>query len=329
MKKLILGFIAILAFADQNSFAATTKYVSVGTGAVTGIYYPAGGAICRLFNLDWEKHSTRCSVESTNGSVANINSIRDNKLDFSITQSDWLYSAYNGTGAFSDQKPFKELSSVFALHTETFAVVVKNSSNIKTIDDLVGKVVNFGSEDSGTYATMKFLMSIKGWNEKSFSKITKLDPIDQPQALCKEDIDVMLYASGNPNGVLQEVSQACRVRIIPFDQETINTILSKSQFYIEAVIPGGTYAGNPNDIKTFGVNAIFVASQNTPESVVYNITKGVFENFNNFKTLHPVFLSLTKESMVAGIRNTTLTNGAFPPIHPGALKYFKESGLLN
>jgi len=310
--------ISLAVFADESM--AATKYISVGTGSITGVYYPAGGAICRLINRGRKEHGIRCSVESTGGSVSNLNAIRNGSIDFGIVQSDWQYNAYKGTGFFSDQKPFKELRSVFSLYTETFTMAVLEKSDIKKLDDIVGKKVNFGPQGSGMNATMDVLMAVKGWNKDSFSTVTYLQPTEQPKALCDGKIDVMIYAAGNPNGVLQEATQTCKVRILEIDKETIDALIKTNSFYAKAVIPGGIYAGNPNSIKTFGVKASVVTSEKADNEVVYNMTKATFENFDNLKTLHPVFSSLKKESMV--------TEGNSAPIHPGALKYFKEAGLL-
>lgn len=309
---------ALLTFATE-SFAAT-KYVSIGTGAITGVYYPAGGAICRLLNRGRKEHGIRCSVESTGGSVSNLNAVRNGAIDFGITQSDWQYHAFNGTGFFADQKPFKELRSVFSLYSETFTMAVADKSDIKKIDDIAGKKINFGPQGSGMYATMEVLMAVKGWTKQTFSTVTYLQPSEQPKALCDGKIDVMIYASGNPNGVLQEATQACKVRIISIDRETIDKLIQSNSFYVKATIPGGMYAGNPSNIETFGVKASVVTSEKTNADVVYNITKAVFENFDNFKTLHPVFSSLKKEDM--------LREGNSAPLHPGALKYFKEVKLI-
>jgi uncharacterized protein len=321
MKKLssvILLSFSLLTFA-QDCLAAT-KYVSIGTGAITGVYYPAGGAICRLLNRGRKEHGIRCSVESTGGSVSNLNAIRNGAIDFGIVQSDWQYHAYNGTGFFADQKPFKELRSVFSLYTETFVIAVQEKSGIKKLDDILDKRVNFGPQGSGMYATMEVLMAAKGWIKQNFSAITYLQPSEQPKALCDGKIDVMIYASGNPNGVLQEATQACKVKIIPIDRETIDKLIAINSFYVKAVVPGGMYAGNPNNIDTFGVKASVVTSEKTSPEVVYNITKATFENFDNFKTLHPVFSSLKKEEMVK--------EGNSAPIHPGALRYFREARML-
>ena len=312
-------FFTLITFATE-SFSAT-RYVSVGTGAITGVYYPAGGAICRLLNRGRKAHGIRCSVESTGGSVSNLNAIRNGVIDFGIVQSDWQYNAYNGTGFFADQKPFKELRSVFSLYTETFTIAVTEKSGIKKLDDILNKRVNFGPQGSGMYATMEVLMSAKGWNKQSFSNITYLQPSEQPKALCEDKIDVMIYASGNPNGVLQEATQSCKVRIIPIDRETIDKLLQINSFYVKAVVPGGMYAGNPNNVETFGVKAAIVTSEKTNSDVVYNLTKAVFDNFDNFKTLHPVFSNLKKEDM--------LKEGNSAPLHQGAIRYFKEVKLMN
>lgn len=297
----------------------TTKYISIGTGAITGVYYPAGGAICRLLNRGRKNHGIRCSVESTGGSVSNLNAIRSGALDFAIVQSDWEYNAYNGTGFFADQKAFKELRTVFSLYTETFAIAVTERSGIRTIDDLLGKRVNFGIKGSGMYATMETLMDIKGWKKENFSKITYLRPSEQPKALCRGEIDAMIYMSGNPNGVLQEATQTCRVRILNIDRATVNRLISKNSFYVAAVIPGGMYPRNVRNISTFGVKAAVVTSKKANAGIVYNMVKSVFENFDNFKTLHPVFSSLDKKEM---------SNPKNIPLHPGAKKYFKNHGLL-
>ncbi len=321
MKKLLSVTATLLTFSAlvSESFAAT-KYVSIGTGAITGVYYPAGGAICRLLNRGRKEHGIRCSVESTGGSVSNLNAVRNGTIDFGITQSDWQHHAYNGTGFFADQKPFKELRSVFSLYSETFTMAVVDKSDIAKLDDMVGRRINFGPQGSGMYATMEVLMAIKGWTKQTFSTVTYLQPSEQPKALCDGKIDVMIYASGNPNGVLQEATQACKVRIISIDRETIDKLIQANSFYVKATIPGGMYAGNPSNIETFGVKASIVTSEKASSDVVYNMTKSVFENFDNFKTLHPVFSSLKKEDMIR--------EGNAAPLHPGALKYFKEAKLI-
>jgi TRAP transporter TAXI family solute receptor len=315
---------ATALLCDLSSATAATKYINIATGNITGVYYPAGGAICRLVNIGRKDHGIRCSGESTGGSVANLNSLRKGTTDLAIVQSDWQYHAYNGTGFFADQPPFKDLRSILSLYTETFAVAVLENSGIKKINDVVGKTVNFGPQGSGMYATMEVLSKIKGWDKSSFAAITNLDPSTQVKALCDGKIDVMIYTSGNPNGVLQEATQNsnpnCRVKILNIDKESIDKLIKLNPYYVKAIIPGGMYRGNPDDIVTFGVKATLVASSKVSDDVVYNVTKAVFSDLENFKTLHPVFSTLNKKE--------SIKDGNSAPLHPGATRYYKEAGLL-
>lgn len=313
-------FLVLLAISYSTIASASTKYVTIGTGAITGVYYPAGGAICRLLNRGHKDHGIRCSVESTGGSVSNLNAIHNRVIDLGVVQSDWQYHAYKGSGFFADQKPFTDLRSVFSLYTETFTIAVKSNSGIDKLDDIRGKKVNFGPQGSGMYATMEVLMAIKGWDKGDFATVTYLQPSEQPRALCSGKIDVMIYAAGNPNGVLQDVTQSCKVKLLSIDKRTIDKLIKSNEFYVAAKIPGGMYAGNPDNINTFGVKASLITSKSLDSNIVYYITKAVFDNFDNFKTLHPVFATLEKQDMVG--------KGNSAPIHPGALKYFKQEGLI-
>jgi hypothetical protein len=323
-KVFIVLFSSLLLLLDLSNAFAATKYVNIATGSITGVYYPAGGAICRFVNIGRKDHGIRCSSESTGGSVANLNALRKGSTELAIVQSDWQYHAYNGTGFFADQPPFKDLRSILSLYTETFAVGVLANSGIKKIDDIVGKVVNFGPQGSGMYATMEVLSRVKGWNKSSFSSITNLDPTAQVKALCDGKIDVMIYTSGNPNGILQDATQNsnpnCKVKILSIDKDSINKLIKEDPYYVKAIIPGGMYRGNPDDITTFGVKATLVASKDVPDDVIYNVTKAVFSDLDNFKTLHPVFSGLNKKE--------SIKDGNSAPLHTGAIRYYKEAGLL-
>jgi len=309
---------------NDSAFAADTKYVSIATGAITGVYYPAGGGICRMVNRGRKEHNIRCSVESTGGSVANLNALRKGIVDFAVVQSDWQYHAYKGTGFFGDQPPFDGLRSVASLYTETFTIAVSEDSGIKKLDDIVGKRVNFGPRGSGMYATMEVLSAVKGWNTSDFAAITYLSPSEQPKALCDGKIDVMIYIAGNPNGVMQEATQyqdpSCKVKILNVDKDSVEKLIKINPYYVRSVIPGGLYRNNPNDIYTFGIKATLVTTDKMSSDIVYNVTKALFDNFEDFKTLHSVFSSLNKEDSVR--------EGNSAPVHPGALRYFKEAGLI-
>lgn len=300
--------------------ASADSFITIGTGGVTGVYYPTGGAICRLVNKGRKEHGIRCSVESTGGSVYNLNTIRAGELDMGVAQSDWQYHAYNGTSKFEEQGPNKDLRAVFSVHAEPFTVVARRDSGIKTFDDLKGKRVNIGNPGSGQRGTMEVVMAAKGWTTDDFSLVSELKPAEQSQALCDNKIDAMIYTVGHPNGSIKEATTSCDTVLVDVDGPVIEKLVADNDYYRMAVIPGGMYTGSPDDTKTFGVGATFVSSTNTPSDTVYQVVKAVFENFDDFRKLHPAFADLQKEQMIK--------DGLSAPLHDGAAKYYKEAGLM-
>jgi TRAP transporter TAXI family solute receptor len=308
-----LGLSAI-GTANANSF------ITIGTGGVTGVYYPTGGAICRLVNKNRKEHGIRCSVESTGGSVYNLNTIRAGELDMGVAQSDWQYHAYNGTSKFADQGANKDLRAVFSVHPEPFTVVARKDSGIKSFDDLKGKRVNIGNPGSGQRGTMEVVMAAKGWSKDDFSLVSELKAAEQSQALCDNKIDAMVYVVGHPNGSIKEATTSCDTVLVAVDGPAIQKLISDNSYYRTATIPGGMYAGSADDVMTFGVGATFVSSTNTPSDTVYQVVKAVFENFDSFRKLHPAFANLKKEEMAK--------DGLSAPVHDGAARYYKEAGLM-
>ncbi len=297
-----------------------TDFVTIGTGGVTGVYYPTGGSICRLVNKGKKEHGVRCSVESTGGSVYNINTIRAGELDMGVAQSDWQYHAYNGTAKFKSKGPFKELRSIFSVHGEPFTVVARADSGIKTFNDLKGKRVNISNPGSGQRGTMEVVMAAKGWTNADFKLASELKAAEQSKALCDNKIDAMVYVVGHPSGSIKEATTTCDSVLVTVADSTIDKIVADNDYYKYTTVPGGMYKGNPDDVKTFGVAATFVTSSKVSEKVIYAVVKSVFENFDSFKKLHPAFRNLKKEDMVSG--------GLSAPLHKGAIKYYKEVGLL-
>ena len=301
--------------------AQEQKFITIGTGGVTGVYYPTGGAICRLVNKDRAEHGIRCSVESTGGSVYNVNTIRAGELDMGVVQSDVQYKSLKGEGEeFQDQGPFEELRAVFSVHAEPFTVVARADSGIETFDDLKGKRVNVGNPGSGQRSTMEVLMEAKGWSMDDFALASELKSAEQSQALCDNKIDAMVFTVGHPSGSIKEATTSCDSVIVEVSGPAIDKLVKENAYYRKAVIPGGMYRGTDNDVETFGVGATFVSSTATPPDVIYNVVKAVFENFDDFKSLHPAFENLKKEEMIK--------DGLSAPLHDGAKKYYKEAGLM-
>jgi TRAP transporter TAXI family solute receptor len=299
--------------------AVAAEFFTIGTGGVTGVYYPAGGAICRFVNRNRDEHGLRCSVESTGGSVYNLNTMRAGELDFGVVQSDWQHYAYKGESQFADQGPFKGLRAVFSLHPEPFTVVARADAGIENFDDLKGKRVNIGNPGSGQRANMEELMDRKGWTMDDFALASELKPSEMAQAMCDNKIDAFVYVVGHPSGAIKEATTTCDAVMVDVDGPAVEKLIEENPFYRRAVIPGGMYEGTPDDTVTYGVGATLVSSTDTSEKVVYETVRAVFENFEQFKSLHPAFGVLEKEEMVA--------EGLSAPLHDGALKYYREIGL--
>ncbi len=319
-QKLKIAALGLAAAGVMAPAAMAEEFITIGTGGVTGVYYPTGGAICRLVNKGRRDHGVRCSVESTGGSVYNINTIREGELEFGVAQSDWQYHAYHGTSKFKDAGPFEGLRAVFSVHPEPFTVVARADSGIKTFDDLKGKRVNIGNPGSGQRGTMEVLMEAKGWTTGDFALATELKASEQSAALCDNQIDAMVYTVGHPSGSIQEATTACDSVLVEVSGPEVDKLIADNPFYRSATIPGGMYRGNDQDTKTFGVGATFVTSDKVSDEVVYTLVKAVFDNLDDFKSLHPAFANLDPVEMA--------TAGLSAPLHPGAEKYYREAGIL-
>ncbi|ACL72640.1 TAXI family TRAP transporter solute-binding subunit [Thioalkalivibrio sulfidiphilus] len=310
-----------LALGLAGPMHAQERFVTIGTGGVTGVYYPTGQNICRLMNRDQASHGIRCNAESTGGSVFNLNAIRQKEMNLGVAQSDWQYHAYHGSDRFSDVGPHESLRAVFSLHPEPFTVLVRPDSGITRFEDIKGKRVNVGNPGSGQRGTVERLMEVYGWRMSDFALASELPSREQGQALCDNRIDVVLFTVGHPSAAIQEPIATCGARIVPVEGEIIDTLVSETPYYFHATIPAGMYPGQDANVRTFGVGATLVSSTDTSEEAVYHLVKAVFENFDTFKGMHPAFGVLEKETMVS--------QGLSAPMHEGARRYFREAGLLS
>lgn len=305
--------------AASSMATAETKFVSIGTGGVTGVYYPTGGAICRLVNKDRKTHGIRCSAESTGGSIYNINTIRAGELEFGVAQSDWQYHAYNGTSKFEDAGPFGNLRAVFSVHAEPVTVIAHDSSGVSNITDLKGKRLNIGNPGSGTRGTWDVLESALGWERSDLRLAAEMKSAETGAAVCDGKIDAYFWLVGHPSALTQESLASCAAHLVNVTGPAIDKLVADKPYYRTATIPAGMY-NNAEDVHTFGVGATFVSSSDVPDKVVYTIVKAVFDNFDQFKKLHPAFANLKEAEMIK--------DGLSAPLHDGAVMYYKERGWM-
>ncbi len=299
---------------------AQQKFVTIGTGGVTGVYYAAGGAICRLVNKDRAKHGIRCSVESTGGSVFNVNTIKGGELDLGFTQSDVQYNAVKGVGQFKDAGAVSDLRAVFAVHPEPFTVVSRKEANISKFEDFKGKRFNVGNPGSGTRSSAEELLSAMGWKLGDFSLASELKADEHGPALCDGKVDGFIYGVGHPSANIQDPTTSCGAKLVPLTGPVIDKLVADKPYYAKVSIPAGLYPNNPQATATYGVLATVVASAKTPPETVYQVTKAVFDNFDEFKKLHPALANLSPQNMIK--------DGLSAPLHEGAVRYYKEKGWM-
>ena len=306
--------------ATAEAVRAGEEFITIGTAGEQGVYYPAGGALCRLVKRGVKEHGIRCFVEPTSGSVYNLKALENGDLDLAFAQADRVYHAYKGTGDFERSGPDTSLRSVFSLHTEAFTVLARADSGINGIKDLEHKRIGIGSDGSGMLATAQEVIEAEGWSRDSFAAMPELKPSDLGKALCDATVDAILLTTGHPNGNTQDITMQCKTHLVPVEGMEIDKLIRDNPYYIRVTLPGHLYAGSPNAIRTFGVKATLVTTSDVDEETIYQVVKAVFDNLDNFKTLHPVFASLDKTKMVS--------EGLIAPLHAGALKYYREAGLI-
>ena len=322
IKKLAGVTVAVIVGASFASFdvkAAEQQFISIGTGGVTGVYYPTGGAICRLVNKMRKDTGIRCSAESTGGSIYNINTIRAGELEFGVAQSDWQYHAYNGTSKFKDQGKFADLRAVFSVHPEPVTVIASDGSGINNLSDVKGKRLNIGNAGSGTRGTWEVIEEALGWKRSDLKLAAEMKSAETGAAVCDGKIDAYFWLVGHPSALTQESLASCDAHLVDVTGPAISKLIADNSYYRKATIPAGMY-NNKNDVTTFGVGATFVTSAKVSDKVVYTVVKAVFDNFDGFKKLHPAFSNLSEKEMI--------TDSLSAPLHPGALKYYKERGWM-
>ena len=314
-KKSLIGALIL----STTSVMAEQKFVTIGTGGQTGVYYVVGQSICKLVNRNIKTHNIKCNAPSTGGSVANINAIGAGEQDMGVAQSDWQYYAYNGKKLY-EGKANTELRALFSVHAEPFTLVVRQDAKIKSFDDLKGKRVNVGNPGSGTLGTMKVVMEAKGFKMSDFGLKSELKAAEMASALCDNNLDAITYTVGHPSGAIKEAGVACDSKVVPVIGPEVDKLIAEFPFYAPAIIPGGMYKGTPNDVNTFGVAATFISSTKTDNETVYQVVKAVFDNFERFKKLHPAFANLKEEDMIK--------NALSAPLHEGAIRYYKERNWM-
>ena len=303
--------------------ADRAQTIVIGTGPLGSAYNSIGVGLCRFLNNGTKTHGIKCVLKKTGGSEDNIKGLLGGtegaELTMGVVQSRWLNQAYHGQGRFEPLGRSEDLRAVFSVQPEPLTVVARANSGIKHFTDLKGKRFGIGAPGTKERDAMDVLMAELGWDASAFSEVAELDLESQRKALCLGKVDAMVVADGNPSGTIRDASTFCNVVLVEVTGPAVDRLVESNLYTIATTIPGGTYRGTPNDTKTFGAVAAIASALQVPPDLVYEATKAVFDNFEEFKKLHGAFGNLTKEKMV--------NEGIQMPMHGGADKYLREVGL--
>ena len=305
--------------ATPNSVNAMS-HLLLGTGSVQGVYFPIGGVICRLLNRHKHLHKIRCSLESTGGSIYNLKEIAEGNFDLVFAQSDWQFHAYHGTSTFEKHGANPHLRAVFALEADPLALIVRANSEINTFDDLAGRRVSFGYTRALQHRIINDFLDAKGWSNSNFEEVRPMSDVKQVAQLCSGDIEAITLLSSSLHDNLRGISADCQLRLVPITGPEVSSVINEIPYYRTGKILSGMYAGT-EDVDSFGLGATFVASESTSPKAIYHVVKEVVENFQDFKSLHPSLEGLDKKELSHA--------GISIPLHPGAIRYYKEARLLH
>jgi len=297
-----------------GALAAAGETITIGAGKVTGVYYPAAGAICQAVNGARTEGDPTCSVVPGEGSKANLEALRAGLTDFAVVQSDWQFWAHSGAKFFTDPSPFTSLTSVFALHAEPLVIAVRRDSGIKALADLKGKRVGVGVPATAERGMVEALLGAFGWSMSAFAETHELAARQQTAALCNNSIDSAVFAVGSPSATLATLTAACDLSLLPLTGPEVDKLLSINTFYRKATVPAGIYAGVDIAVPTFGVGATLVTRADVPDAAVEAMVAAVFENFEAFRSRHPALTWLEAKQMAR--------DGLSAPLHPAAARYF-------
>lgn len=311
----VLNLIKFVFALILLSFSAlATEIITIATGSTSGLYYPSGGAICRIFNLS-ANNEKKCIVESTPGSEYNLSAVEGGLNSFAFVQADEFFTY------LSEKKKRNEISSlsvVFPLYTETFLLIASKNSGITTFADIKGKRFNIGVDGSGVRKFTSQIMKFLALKTTDF-KVSTETQSSVENYLCNNVIDASIVIGGQPNKTVQTLVEQCGAKIIPLSAEFIQLTMEQNPFYSLSTIPAGMYLGYAQPTQTLGTKALLVTSKYTNDEAVYDITRYTLTNFASFKQYSPVMMQNTVQ--------TLNPNTLQFPTHNAAMKAFKENGV--
>ncbi|MFM5710059.1 MAG: TAXI family TRAP transporter solute-binding subunit [Aeromonas veronii] len=291
---LLLPLCALSALLPFGSQALT-----IGTGPLNGVYYPTGGAICRVLNAGHALHGDSCTVQSTRGSMANLKALDKGDVQLALVQSDVLHHALHGTGPFSGQGANNELRSLFRLYQESLTLLAAPNSGITTLADIEGKRVYPGNKGAGEQITSQALMAAMGWQPVQFAAYQLKSDSEPLEGLCDGSLDAAFVVAGHPSLAVGDLISRCKVRLIPIEGEQIDRLLKQHPYYQRSRIAANLYPGQTTAINNIGMSAELVALASLPDPIVRTVRDTLLARVKQFSRLHPALSKVTPEQLQA------------------------------
>ncbi len=330
MRPLFLILTAWLALAAPLK-AEDLQFFSIGTGGVTGTYYPIGSLIAGIISNPPGARACEdggscgvpgliASAQSSNGSVANVEAVAAGGLDSGFAQSDITYWAYSGTGIYEGKPGIDNLRAITSLYPESIHLVARRGAGIETVKDLVGKRVSLDEQGSGTLVDARIILDAFGIDESDLEP-SFVKPNIAIAEMREDRLDAFILIAGYPTGAVTELVASETVDLIPITGPEVETLLKEHEFFAEDVIPAGTYQGI-DEIPTLSVGAQWVISAEAEEDLIYDLTRALW---------HETARALLDNghAQASSITLSTALDGIAIPLHPGAERYYREVGILD
>jgi TRAP transporter TAXI family solute receptor len=314
MKRLFSLCVAVLFLIGAVASVQAADNLVLATGGTAGTYYPFGGAMAKIWNSKIKDMNVTAQTSGASGE--NIRLINKKEVELALVQSDTLDQAWNGKEAFKE--PLKGMSVIATLYPEIVQVVVRADSPIKTFADLKGMKVGVGAPGSGTEINFRQLMDIYGLKKEDVNG-QYLSYSESAEAFKDKHIDAFIATAGIPNAAIMDVSTQNDIRILPIPADVSAKVIKKYPFFAAVTIPANTYKGVTQDVPTVAVNAVLIAGNQLKPEMVYHLTKALFENQAELASAHAKGKEVSLKYAVQGVS---------VPFHPGAVKYYKEKGLM-
>lgn len=314
--------VALLVACSVDQAPTTTaktdgapKQLIIGTGSMSGVYYPIGGAIATIIN---EKvQGVSATIQSTAGGVENLRLLKQKEIDVGMVGTSTAFYAYDGIEVFKDEK-IDTIRGLAVLYPQPVQIVVAKDSPVQSFHDLVGKKVGVGPPASGDEAVFRELMSVAGYTYDDFEP-QYISFSEQSSAFKDRQLDAMTFTAGVPTSGILDVASVKDVRLIPLDGELRENLLKKFPYYTKGIIPKGTYPGQDTDVETIIMPAYLVCSSDLSDEHVYAMLSALYENLDELAKAHAQGKNITLEGAL---------QGSSIPLHPGAEKFYREKGLL-